>query len=64
MGLVNGAKGTVVVICYRSCEETPCLPIAVTVRFDSYRGPTRSVLSATPGLHLVVHALSCSYLSS
>ena len=42
MGLVNGAMGTVVAICYRNGESPPNLPIAVTVRFDSYRGPTLS----------------------
>ena len=40
MGLVNGAMGTIVAICYRNGESPPNLPIAVTVRFDSYRGPT------------------------
>ena len=40
MGLVNGAMGTVMAICYRNGESPPALPIAVTVRFDSYRGPT------------------------
>ena len=42
MGLVNGAMGTVVAICYRNGESPPNLPIAVTVRFDSYSGPTLS----------------------
>ena len=42
MGLVNGAMGTVVAICYKNGEAPPHLPIAVTVRFDSYRGPTLS----------------------
>ena len=42
MGLVNGAMGTVMAVCYRSGESPPNLPIAVTVRFDSYRGPTLS----------------------
>ena len=42
MGLVNGAMGTVVGICYRNGESPPNLPVAVTVRFDSYRGPTLS----------------------
>ena len=39
-GLVNGSMGTVVAICYRNGESPPNLPIAVTVKFDSYRGPT------------------------
>ena len=42
MGLVNGAMGTVVAVCYRNGESPPNLPIAVTVRFDSYSGPTLS----------------------
>ena len=41
-GLVNGAMGTVVGICYRNGDSPPNLPIAVTVKFDSYRGPTLS----------------------
>ena len=40
-GLVNGAMGTVVAICYdEGGEPPPNLPVAVTVRFDSYSGPT------------------------
>ena len=39
-GLVNGAVGTVAAICYKSDQHPPCLPVAVTVRFDSYAGPT------------------------
>ena len=40
-GLVNGAMGTVVAICYGEARGSPPnLPIAVTVRFDSYCGPT------------------------
>ena len=42
MGLVNGAMGTVVAICYRNGESPPNIPIAVTARFDSYTGPTLS----------------------
>ena len=39
-GLVNGAMGTVVGICYDNDESPPCLPIGVTVKFASYTGPT------------------------
>ena len=41
-GLVNGAMGTVVAICYDEGGGSPPsnLPVAVTVRFDSYSGPT------------------------
>ena len=39
-GLVNGSMGKVVAICYRSNETPPNLPVAVVVKFDSYRGPT------------------------
>lgn len=42
VGLVNGAMGTVVAICYRTDQAPPNLPIAVTVHFDSYTGPTLS----------------------
>ena len=38
-GLVNGAMGTVVAICYLS-GGPPELPLAVMVRFDKYSGPT------------------------
>ena len=40
VGLANGAMGTVVAICYKSGQASPNLPVSVTVRFDSYRGPT------------------------
>ena len=43
VGLVNGAMGTVVAICYDNAGESPPrLPVAVTVRFDSFSGPTLS----------------------
>ena len=42
VGLVNGAVGTVVAICYGEGRSPPELPIAVTVKFDSYTGPTLS----------------------
>ena len=43
VGLVNGAMGTVVGICYDDAGESPPrLPVAVTVRFDSFSGPTLS----------------------
>lgn len=38
-GLVNGALGTVVAICYEH-GSPPDLPLAVMIRFDSYSGPT------------------------
>ena len=40
VGLVNGALGTVEAICYEGDQRPPDLPIAVTVKFDSYSGPT------------------------
>ena len=39
-GLVNGAMGTVVAICYKTGQSPPHLPVAVMVQFDSYSGPT------------------------
>ena len=43
VGLVNGAMGTVVAICYDDAGESPPrLPVAVTVQFDSFSGPTLS----------------------
>ena len=38
-GLVNGAIGNVVSICYQS-GGPPDLPLAVMVKFDNYLGPT------------------------
>ena len=42
MGLVNGAIGTIQAICYSEGTAPPDLPVAVTVLFDSYSGPTLS----------------------
>ena len=39
-GLVNGAMGTVVAICYKTSQSSPHLPVSVMVRFDYYSGPT------------------------
>ena len=40
VGLVNGAMGTIKAICYQSGKAPPDLPISVTVKFDTYTGPT------------------------
>jgi ATP-dependent DNA helicase PIF1 len=40
MGLVNRAMGTVQAVCYCDGEAPPNLPVAVTVLFDRYYGPT------------------------
>ena len=40
VGLVNGPLGTVEAICYEGDQRPPDLSIAVTVKFDSYSGPT------------------------
>ena len=40
IGLVNGAMGTIKSICYRPGGGLPDLPVAVTVVFDTYSGPT------------------------
>ena len=42
MGLVNGAMGTIHAICYKTGQAPPSLPVAVTVLFDHYSGPTLS----------------------
>ena len=49
MGLVNGAIGTAVAICYQQ-GGPPDLPVAVMVHFDSYSGPTfqSNVVSIVP----------------
>ena len=39
-GLVNGAMGTIKAICYQNGKAPPDLPISVTVKFDTYTGPT------------------------
>ena len=38
VGLCNGATGTVIDIIYQRDHRPPCLPIAVVVKFDGYRG--------------------------
>lgn len=40
MGWVNGAMGTIKAICYHNGAAPPDLPVAVTVQFDTYSGPT------------------------
>ena len=42
MGLVNGSMGSIQAICYNEGAAPPDLPVAVTVLFDSYTGPTLS----------------------
>ena len=43
VGLVNGAMGSIVAICYDGEDQSPpSLPLAVTVHFDTYTGPTLS----------------------
>ena len=39
VGLVNGAVGTVISICYER-GGPPDLPLAILVKFDNYTGPT------------------------
>jgi ATP-dependent exoDNAse (exonuclease V) alpha subunit len=39
VGLCNGATGTLVDIIYQNNQQPPDLPIAVIVKFESYRGP-------------------------
>ena len=53
VGLVNGALGTVVAICYKDSLRHPDLPVSVMVMFDEYAGPTRSNLPTLA--HLVFH---------
>ena len=38
VGLCSGATGTVIDIIYQRDHRPPCLPIAVVVKFDGYRG--------------------------
>ena len=42
MGLVNGAMGMIQAICYKDGQAPPSLPVAVTVLFDHYSGPSLS----------------------
>ena len=39
VGLVNGAVGTIISICYE-CGGPPDLPLSVMIKFDKYTGPT------------------------
>ena len=39
MGLVNGALGTIVSICYQT-GVPPDLPLAMMIKFDNYCGPS------------------------
>ena len=39
-GLVIGAMGTIKTICYQNGKAPPDLPTSVTVKFDTYSGPT------------------------
>ena len=58
-GLVNGAMGTVVAICYDEAGGSPPnLPVAVTMRFDSYYGPT------LPDGTVPITSLCCTRLST
>ena len=67
-GLVNGAMGTVIAICYKSGQAPPNLPVSVMVQFNSYTQVphfmTEQFLSSpstTPGLHQMpsVHVCNC-----
>ncbi|GES80911.1 ATP-dependent DNA helicase Pif1-like [Rhizophagus clarus] len=40
IGLVNGSMGTVQDIIFNEDQGPPCLPIAVLISFDNYKGPT------------------------
>ena len=55
MGLVNGAMGTIQAICYHEDETPPNLPVAVTVLFDNYTGPT------LPDVTVPIVPLRCSW---
>jgi ATP-dependent DNA helicase PIF1 len=44
IGLVNGSMGTVRDIIFSEDQGPPCLPIAVLISFDNYKGPTISSL--------------------
>ena len=46
LGLVNGARGTVVAVVYAPGTAPPALPVSVVVRFEGYTGPS---LAAWPG---------------
>lgn len=37
---VGGDDGAVVAMCYESDQHLPDLPVAVSVKWDSYSGPT------------------------
>ena len=58
MDLVNGAQGTVEAICYEGDQRPPDLPIAVTVKLDSYSGPT------LPDGTVPITPLRCTWFST
>ena len=74
VGLANGAKGTVIAICYKSGQAPHNLPFSVMVQFDSYGSisliPTEAshflmeqfllLPSATLGTHHVSSAHACN----
>lgn len=65
MGLVNGAMGTIVAICYSGGSAPPQLLIAFMVRFDSYSGPVYSdgTVPITPIRHTwLTSGVQCSRL--
>ena len=50
VGLCNGSMGKIVDVIYHPSHQPPGLPIAVTVQFDDYIGPSISneILSLVP----------------
>ena len=56
-GLVNGALGTIVSICYES-GAPPDLPLAVMVKFDTYSGST------LPDQTVLIVPLRCTWLGA
>ena len=44
--LVNGSMGTVQDIIFKEDQGPPCLPIAVLISFDNYKGPTITSLES------------------
>ena len=57
VGLVNGAVGTVISICYER-GGPPDLPLAVMVKFDDYTGPT------LPDQTVPITPVRCTWASS
>ena len=59
VGLVNGARGTIVAICYENGHSPPDLPVAVMIRFDSILVQDFQ-MARFPSAHCIAHGLQAT----